>query len=429
MNMDEAVELIECRGRFGRNPDHRFMLELLRTLGDPQKRLKYIHVAGTNGKGSCSKMISSVLTAAGYHVGLFTSPHLVSYTERIQLDGTPVSEKEFCALADEVCGAAAALDERYPDDGITIFELLTVMGLLYFSRHCDIAVLEVGMGGRLDATNIIDMPEVAVIMNIGLEHTEYLGNTIAQIAFEKAGIIKPGCDVAAYDSGSEATAVLKEVCKQRDAVLHIADFKLICPISQGVSGQRFDFDGMSDIFIPLLGEHQRRNTAVALLALKLLKAHGWNVTDEAVRAGLTRAHWPARMEVLCRSPLFIVDGAHNPQCAQALASGISEAFKDEKFTFLVGVLADKNYADMMRPLVPHARRFVCMSPASPRALPPEKLAETLTKLGAAETVVAKSLNDALDTTLGYTDCGAVACGSLYLAGAVRAEFLRRSARQ
>lgn len=425
MNMQQAAALIESRGRFGRNLGHRFMLELLHGLGDPQKGLKYVHIAGTNGKGSCSAMMSSVLCAAGYRTGLFTSPHLVSYAERIEVGGKPISDDEFCALAAEVCSAAEALDKKYPDDGITVFELLTVMGLVHFARCCDVAVLEVGMGGRLDATNIIDMPEAAVIMNIGLEHTEYLGSTVGEIAFEKAGIIKPGCEVAAYDSGDEALCVIKRVCAERNAALRVADFNKIKLLSQDISGQHFDCEGWQDIFIPLLGEHQRRNAAVALAAVDILRGRGFDIPDDAVRQGLGGACWPARMEVLGRDPLFILDGAHNPQCAAALAAGLREVFGGDKFTFLIGVLADKNYIEMMRPLVPLARRFVCVAPASPRALEPQKLAEALKGLGAAETVCADSLPAAFDTALSFGDCGTVACGSLYLAGAVRDEFLHR----
>lgn len=392
--------------------------ELLARLGSPQERLRFVHVAGTNGKGSASAMLASVLERAGYRVGLYTSPHLTSYRERMRVDGADIPEEDLCALVEQVKPHADAMADKP-----TEFEVITAMALLYFAqRQCDIVVLEVGLGGRLDATNAIGAPEAAVIMNIGLEHTEILGDTLELIAGEKAGIVKPGCTVVTYPGTAGVEEVYRTICAQRGARWRRAEPEELTPLGEDLDGQRFLWRGR-ELSIGLLGRHQLSNAAVVLETVEVLREKGWKISEDAVREGLAAARWPARLELLGRGPLFVLDGAHNPQCAQALADGIAELFPGRKIVFLAGVLADKDYGQIMDLMAPLARQFICLTPDSPRALPAAALRDHLLARG----LEAQAYEDVGEGILAaLTAAGAegivVAFGSLYLAGAVREEF-------
>lgn len=416
MNPDNTHPLLQSARRLGSRPGLERMETLLALLGNPEKHLKCVHVAGTNGKGSVCAMLSSVLTAAGCTVGLYTSPHLVSCEERIRINGQSISPSEFARLADRL----APLAEHMADKP-TEFELLTAMALLWFYQNgCDIVVLEVGLGGRLDATNVIPPPEAAVIMNIGLDHTEVLGNTLAEIAGEKAGIIKNGCPVIAYPAPPEVQRVLKAVCTEKHAALHSVWREDIQLQSAGLDGQRFCWKSLSDLSIHLSGIHQVYNAAAALETLSVLRSRGWHIPEQAIRRGLSAARWPARLEVLRREPLFLLDGAHNPQCAQALADSLRALLPGRKFVFLTGVLADKDYPAIMEAMLPLAQEFICLTPDSERALPAEELAVWLTRHGARACCcgdTSSGVRRALDAA-GRGGC-VVAFGSLYLAGGIR----------
>ena len=261
------------------------------------------------------------------------------------------------------------------DDHPSQFELVTAIAMQYFYEcRCDIVVLEVGMGGALDSTNVIPAPEVAVITNIGLEHTEYLGSTITEIAAAKAGIIKPGCSAVCYDGEQAATAVVEKVCHHYGVNLRRADFTRLVPASETLDGQRFRYKG-TEHAISLLGGHQLKNAAVALETVDALRERDWDIPQWAVERGLLDARWPARLEVLGRLPLFILDGGHNPQCASALAESLDRLLPGEKSVFLMGVLADKDYAAMVDAVLPLAERFICVTPESARALPAGELCE------------------------------------------------------
>lgn len=319
------------------------------------------------------------------------------------------------------------------DDHPSQFELVTAVAMQYFyERRCDIVVLEVGMGGALDSTNVIPAPEVAVITNIGLEHTEYLGSTITEIAAAKAGIIKPGCSAVSYDGDSAATAVLEKVCHSCGVSLRRADFAQLEPISETLDGQRFRYKG-AEYTISLLGAHQLKNAAVVLETVDVLRSCGWDISAQAVERGLLDAKWPARLEVLGRLPLFILDGGHNPQCAAALAESLRFLLPGEKFVFLMGVLADKDYAAMADAVLPLAERFVCVTPESARSLPAGELCEFLRARG-AKAEACESIDDGILKALlaAGEDGRVVAFGSLYIAGAVRrgyAAALRKSIRR
>ena len=391
---------------------------LLSALGDPQKKLRFVHVAGSNGKGSTCAMLERILRSAGYRTGIYISPYIQDFRERIQVSGEYISGADLAAITERVRLIADAMED-HPSQ----FELVTAIGMEYFvSRHCDVVVLEVGMGGELDSTNAIDAPEAAVITNIGLEHTEYLGNTLSEIAAAKAGIIKPGCDCVCYRSEPEVLAVVERVCAEKGVPFHPVDFREIEPVTSSLEGQIIRRRG-EEYSLALLGPHQLRNAAVVLETVDVLRARGWNIPDEAVRTGLKTVTWPARLEVLGRGPLFLLDGGHNPQCAQALAESLHTLLPGRKPVFLTGVLADKDYPGIMDWLAPLASEFICLTPVSHRALPGEKLAEYLLSRGVAARAAAdipEGIRLAL-TAAGETGA-VVAVGSLYLAGAVRTVF-------
>lgn len=419
MKLSEAVSFIQAASWQGSRLGLERIAELMARLGDPERDLKFVHVAGTNGKGSVAAMLAAILTAAGYRTGLYTSPHLCRYHERMQIDGVPISDGDLCAAAETVKIQADRMD-----DPPTEFERITAMALVYFAQKaCDIVVLEVGLGGRLDATNVIPPPEAAVITNLGLEHTDVLGDTLAQIAWEKAGIVKPGCAVVSYDSAPEALEVIGAVCAERGAPLtrvRRSDLRLL---SQGLEGQRFSWRDLEDLYLPLLGEHQLHNAAVALETVRVLGRGKWNIPEKAVRDGLAAARWPARLEVLSRDPLFLLDGGHNPQCAKALADSLKQLLPGQKFLFLIGVLADKDYPAIVGQMLPLAQEFICLTPDSGRALPAGELAAYLEGEGARAAACA-DVPSGIAAALCAAD-GAravVAFGSLYLAGAVREVF-------
>ena len=441
--------------------------ELLRLLGAPQKELRFVHVAGSNGKGSTCAMVERILREAGYVTGFYPSPYIEDFRERIQVCGEYITEEALCRITARVKELADSME-----DHPTQFELITAIGMVYFAeKKCDLVVLEVGLGGIYDSTNVIDAPEVAVITNIGLEHTEYLGNTLGEIASNKCGIIKSGADVVCYENAAEVMDVVRRVCEEKGCPLHIARYSRILLIEKGLEGQTFRFlhdqaPASQDIAISadeplrlgLLGEYQLHNAATALTIVEALRGRGWKIPQEAVRQGLAEVRWPARFEGLSRHPLFILDGGHNPQCAEALAESIREYLPDrnsdltdresdlpgreadlgKKAVFLMGMLADKDYRAVIDIISPFAAGFVCLTPDSPRALPAEKLAAELQERGFYAKpcgTAAEGIKEALSLAarLGGRGCGTedtseegalpvVSFGSLYMAGAVRSAF-------
>jgi len=421
VNMDQFMEFLQSVSWQGSRLGLERMERLMELLGHPEKQLKFVHVAGTNGKGSLTALVSSVLTAAGYRTGVYTSPHLVSYCERMAINGEDIPEEELFALAAQVKPAVEQMEDKP-----TEFELLTGMALLWFAQqNCDAVLLEVGLGGRLDATNIIPAPEAAVIMNIGLDHIQILGDTLDKIAAEKAGIIKEGCAVITYPGTEEVESVYRQICDRRHALWRKADLSRMTFVSEDLFGQTFHWDGLSGLKIRLLGEHQRKNAAVALETIGVLRERGWAISDEAIRIGLDNARWPARLEVLGREPLFILDGAHNGQCAQALADSLNSLLPGKKLVFLTGVLADKDYHDIMALMMPMAKEFFCLTPFSERALPAAELTARLTQWGAKATCCG-SVEEGIRMALASAgkDGAVVSFGSLYLAGAVREAFMK-----
>ena len=390
--------------------------ELLDRLGRPQDRLKFVHVAGTNGKGSTCAMLASMFTKAGYKTGLYTSPYLIRFNERIQIDGVQIPDEEICEITEYIKPLADSIFEQP-----TEFEMVTALGFEYFARHnCDLVVCEVGMGGEFDATNVIPAPEAAVITNIGLEHTQELGGTLTLIAREKSGILKPGCRAVLYRQSDEVTQVIQSVCRQLDIPLRQTDPQELEVLSSGLEGQDFRYRGRGPYRLSLLGSYQLSNAITALEVVQALRDAGWTIPEEAAARGLAAAQWPGRLELARRSPDFIVDGGHNPQCVDALAAALESLYPGRKLIFLSGVLADKDWHSMFRRVLPLAKAFVAVTPDSPRALPAAELAAWLAQFSIPVSVQ-ETLDQGVDTALALAGPEDVICawGSLYSVGEIR----------
>lgn len=351
--------------------------ELCQRLRDPERELRFVHVAGTNGKGSFSSMLSSVLRAEGYKVGLYTSPYIKVFNERMQINGENISDEELVALTEYVRPIADSMKDKP-----TEFELITAIAFEYFKRNkCDIVVLEAGMGGRLDSTNIIENSLMSVITGIALDHTAFLGDTTAKIAAEKAGIIKKGRPVLFGGTDAEAEAVIRKRAEEQGSPLRVTDCSKISSLKMTLDGSRFDFGEHKDIYIRLLGTYQPKNAANVLTAVDMLREEGIEISERAVREGLRRAKWPARFEVLSRDPLVIFDGAHNPQGIAAAVESIKLYFGGNKVYIMTGVLRDKDYTAIARDLADVASKAFTLTPDNTRALSAEEYAEVLRDAG------------------------------------------------
>ena len=417
MNIDEALYFIHEICWKGSIPGLSRISALLEKMGNPERKTKYVHVAGTNGKGSTCAMLASIFQAAGYNTGLYTSPYLVKFGERIQVNGEMISDEELCELTEYVKPLAMSMEDRP-----TEFEVVTAIGFEYFARKkCDIVICEVGMGGEFDATNVILPPELSVIVNIGLDHTEVLGDTLEKIASAKAGIIKEGSDAVIYRAKPSVEAVFEEKCRQMHCRCIKADFDAIEPLTHGLEGQTFNWNRFDNLMLPLLGDHQLHNAAVVLTAATELQKKGWNITDEDIRKGIATVVWPGRFELLRRKPLFIIDGGHNPQCIEALVKNIDDYLQGRDLIVLTGVLADKDFNCMYADVSRSAREFVTITPGNPRALSAEALADYLRQFGKPVTAAAtvdEGVKMAID--LAGENGVVLAYGSLYMLGDIKA---------
>lgn len=419
MNVNEAIAYIHSVCWKGSIPGLSRTQELLAKLGNPEKKLKYVHIAGTNGKGSTAAMTASILRKAGYRTGLYTSPYIYRFHERIQVDGVEISDEDLAEITAYVKPFADSMTQSP-----TEFELVCCIAFEYFARkECDIVVLEVGMGGAFDATNVIETPEVAVITNIGLDHTEVLGDTVEKIAETKSGIFKENGHAVVYRSTPSVEAVYERVCAEKNTVLTKADFSSLRLKKHTLDGQVFDCGSRKDLVLPLLGDHQLHNASVVLSVVDTLKQIGWKISEENIRDGLADVQWPGRFDVVSRSPLFIIDGGHNPQCIEALVKNIEDYLKDRKVIAITGVLADKDYADMYVPVMPYVHKFVCITPPNPRKLEAAELAQYLREKG-ADAVGTETIADGVKTALDLAGAdGVILCfGSLYSIGSIRDAF-------
>ena len=415
MTVDQAIAYIHSVFWKGSIPGLERTQTLLAKMGNPEKDLKYVHIAGTNGKGSTAAMTASILRKAGYRTGLYTSPYIYRFHERMQIDGEQISDEDLIAITEYVKPLADSM-EQSP----TEFELVCCIAFEYFKRKkCDVVVLEVGMGGEWDATNVIPTPEVAVITNIGLDHTDVLGSTIEQIAQTKAGIFKENGNAVIYRGQPSVEAVFQQVCAERNVSLKKADFDSLELVSHGLEGQVFNCGSRKNITLPLLGDHQLHNASVVLSVVDTLKENGWNISEENIYDGMRDVSWPGRFDIVSRDPLFIIDGGHNPQCLEALVKNIQDYLADRKVIALTGVLADKDYADMYQPVKPLIEEFVCITPDNPRKLDAEDLAKYLQAAGVKATACATIRDGVLKAIQLAGKDGVVLCfGSLYSIGAI-----------
>ena len=416
MNAEQAIAYIHSVCWKGSIPGLGRTQELLEKMGNPEKKLKFVHIAGTNGKGSTAAMTASILSKAGYRTGLYTSPYIYRFHERIQVDGVEISDEDLTEITEYVKPLADSMAQSP-----TEFELVCCIAFEYFYRKkCDIVVLEVGMGGAWDATNVIEVPEVAVITNIGLDHTEYLGDTVEKIAETKSGIFKPHGHGVVYRSTPSVEAVYERVCAERDVSLRKADFEGLVLKAHTLEGQVFDCGSRKNLVLPLLGDHQLHNASVVLSIADTLIEEGWKISEQNIYDGIRDVRWPGRFDIVCRKPLFIIDGGHNPQCIEALVKNIRDYLAGKKVIALTGVLADKDYADMYKPVMPLVDRFVCITPPNPRKLEAEQLARYLRQAG-AQAQASESILDGVKQAMDLAgEDGVVLCfGSLYSIGGIR----------
>ncbi len=364
----EALKLIYSLQKFGIKFGLSKTENLLKRFGNPHIGRKYIHIAGTNGKGSVAAFLSSILKEAGYRVGLYTSPHLVRFTERIRINGKEIERKE---AADLIFELSRAFSKKEPP---TFFEAVTAMALIYFSRKkTDIDIIEVGMGGRLDATNVID-PVLCIITNIGLDHKQFLGNTLLDIAKEKAGIIKQRKDVITGVSQPKIIRFFENEAKEKDAP--------IFRIGKDVRYRRkknklVDYYGirrtLRDIELGTNGSFQARNLSIALCAIERLEEKGFKVSEKAIRSGAKKVFWPGRMHVFSESPKIILDGAHNPSAIKTLLRAVREEFGEKRIILVIGIMKDKDIKGMLKKIVPHSDYVIYTRPRYSRAADPEDL--------------------------------------------------------
>lgn len=418
MNYEQALEYIHAVQWAGHKPGLSRTRTLLAALGDPQRQLRFVHIAGTNGKGSTAAMMASCLRKAGYRVGLYTSPFINRFNERIQVDGQQIGDQELVELVEKVRPAAEAMT-----DVPTEFEIITALGMLYFAqRQCDVVVLEVGLGGTLDSTNVIDRPECAVITALGMDHVKELGPTLADIAAAKAGIIKEGCPVVSYGGVPEADAVIRRVAAEKHAQLTEVDFGRLQVDGGDLDRVTFDFDGLDRVRLPLIGSYQPRNAALAITALRVMREKGWNIPESAIRAGLETVQWAGRFELLRHQPAFVLDGSHNSHGMTATVQSLRDRFPGQKFVFLVSIMADKDVDKMLELLAPLAVRFVTVAAHTPRATPAQTLAEHIRRCGCTAEA-APTIEAGVKRAVELGGEGPVcALGTLYFSGDVRKAF-------
>lgn len=405
MNEENEKYLEQLRlvgSRFGTDCEK----ELLSLLGNPQDKLRFIHVAGTNGKGSFCSMMSSVLQKQGYKVGLYTSPYIVVFNDRIRVNGLPIAEDDINDLFLRVRQKADTM--KTPPSS---FDFITAAAFLcFYETKCDIVVLEVGLGGRYDSTNVIKNSLLSVITGIAFDHTEILGDTIEKIAWEKAGIIKENCPALYGGNDEKALAVIEKECEEKHSELTVKNPDLLKILSTTLDGTEFEFDG-KEYFIRLLGLYQPANAATVLAAIDVLRKHGFEISETAVKDGLSSAVWQARFEKIADEPVVLYDGGHNPQGVRAAVESVRAYFGDKKINLLVGILADKAHGEMAEELAKIADRVICIAPPSPRALPAEALAEEFCEAG-ANARAANSIKEGVKIALSYKK-PVLVIGSLY----------------
>ena len=419
MNYAEALKYIEKIEYFGSKPGLERISALMDVLGNPQDSLKVIHVAGTNGKGSTTAMLTYILKENGYRVGTYTSPHLESYNERFMINGENITDEKLAQYVTLIKDACEGLSDKP-----TVFEVLTAVAFKYFyDEKVDYVVLEVGLGGRFDATNLINKPVLSVITSISFDHVEFLGDTLEKIAFEKAGIIKEGCPCVLYRQSEEVKEVIDAVCKEKNSTFCYADEEEISVLKQDITGTVFsvknkyiDFENVS---IKLIGDYQIKNACLVLTAAEALRLNGVELKDELILSGIEKAKWHGRMEIVGKDPTVLLDGAHNLDGIAMLSGSLKKYFADKKITLLVGILGDKEYGKMVETIAPLASNIVFTEPRSERRWHLESL-EEFENMGDIKVFKEVDIKKALELAFSITEKEDVICcaGSFYLIGEI-----------
>lgn len=420
MNIEEVIALVNTNRGNGKKENLNRMRLLMNKLGNPQDQLKFIHIAGTNGKGTTASFIASILSETNIRTGLFTSPHLEVINERIQINQENITDASFIQCTERVAPYVQAVEAELSET-LYSFEILTAVAFVYFAeKNCDLVVLETGIGGRLDSTNVISTPEVAVVTSIGLDHMSMLGNTVEDIAKEKAGIIKPKGSVVMFHSEGSIKKVFESKAAQEDASLLMINLEDIKLISSSIKGQTFQYKTFQNLEIQMIGEHQLSNAALAIEATQTLQRKGYDLSDQAIKTGLKKAIWAGRMEVLLEEPMVIVDGAHNEQGVTQLSKNLRSLFPGRKVTFIIGMMKDKAYMEMIDQISDLADHFLTISPDPWRGFDAKEVASELISRG----FQAQSLEEPAEISQyiynqAEKDEIIIVFGSLYLVGDLR----------
>ena len=415
MTCEQAIEYLYSRLKFGSIPGLERIEALCNLVGNPQDKLRFVHVGGTNGKGSTCSMIAGMLQNAGYKTGLFTSPYVIDFRERIQIDGEMIDPNELGSIVEELIPLVAELDKQ----GITPteFEVLTVVSLVYYQRHnCDFVVLEVGLGGLCDSTNIIKNPEVCVITSVSYDHTHILGETIEEIAFQKSGIIKENTSVVVYPQPfEEAQQIIIKTAKEKNCRIYAVDEDLINPVESDMSGSVFSYKDYT-VKVSLVGAHQLYNAATAFEAGIALIERGVNLTVENILFGIENAHIAARTQIVSKKPLVVIDGGHNPDGVAALCKNLVTVFSGKSVTAIVGMMADKDISESAKLLAPLCDKILTVTVDNPRSMKADGLKEIFERYNSDVTAF-DNLGSALNEVIGKIGENEMLliCGSLYLA--------------
>ncbi len=427
MDYQEALSWIHGIARFGMNQGLQRIELLLQYLGDPHKKLQFLHIGGTNGKGSTAAFAASILEAAGYRVGLYTSPYLEQFTNRMSINGKDIPREHLVKLVKRIKPLVEKITTESPYGHPTEFEVVTALAFAFFAEESpDIVVLEVGLGGRLDATNVVQ-PLATAITTISLEHTQVLGNSVELIAGEKAGIIKAGSPVATLAQGS-ALDVIRSACREKKVPFFSLGKDFYAEkVSGDLKGQSFHYRGLkrnlSNLHIKLLGDYQLNNAALALASLELLQERGFKLPEDSIRMGLDKTDWPGRLEIVRRSPLVVIDGAHNIEAFQNLRR-VLKIFAFRRLILVLGILSDKAADGILQEILPIADLLVITVPNSPRAADPHELERIASTMVSGPVHVKENISDAMKLALSLARAPdlVLVAGSLYLISDVRQLF-------
>lgn len=423
MDMTDVITLVNTSRGNGKKESLNRMHKLLDKIGNPEKKLNVIHIAGTNGKGSTASFISSILIQAGLRTGVFTSPHLEKVNERIRVNNDVITDEAFIKTTEKVAAVVAEVEEAC-GDRLYSFEILTAVALLYYyEQTCDIVVLEAGIGGRLDATNTILTPEVAVVTSIGMDHTRLLGDTLEKIAGEKAGIIKRHGNVVLPDFTPSINRVFEEKAEAIEADVHRASFSQVSDLELTDRGSVFSYKHFHQLKMNMVGKHQVSNALLAIEAAMILKKKDYRITDEDIVQGIKKAYWPGRMERIQEHPTIFIDGAHNPEGVVKLRESIETLYPDKKLTFIVGMMKDKDYLRMIEEILPFAEKVYTVSPDPYRGFAPRVVASQLRKQG-IDAEPFDSVKDVADFLREKSDPFEtfIVFGSLYLIGDLKKQW-------